>query len=193
MWAVDELFDGKVMARESLILSQSYYYGWSKANRERDHHAVIVAGGYVDVVLAEALQRPDPCDVVVCKPKLKAQLTTEIKRVARMLAFVRNDDVEWKEWCDFGLAIYGATGGDDDGFLLFDAWSQRSLKYNVAYTRKTWAGFQRSPPNRIGAGTVFYFASKHSPGWDERLDEGDADAHDIVDDFFKLAGIARHG
>jgi hypothetical protein len=103
-------------------------------------------------------------------------LTADDRRVARALAFIPNDDVEWKDWCDLGLAIFAATSGSDMGSAMFDAWSRRSAKYDASYTLKTWTGFQRSPPNRIGAGTIFYLASKHCPKWADRLDDGEPDA-----------------
>jgi hypothetical protein len=109
--------------------------------------------------------------------KSNAVLTADDGRLARALAFIPNPDVEWKEWCDLGLAIYGATGGSDMGFAMFDAWSQRSvLKYDPHFTAKTWGGFERSPPNRIGAGTIFYLASKHCPQWADWLDEHEPNA-----------------
>jgi Primase C terminal 2 (PriCT-2) len=180
--AVNELFGG-VMAPESFILSQSYYFGAVNGNRE--HRAVIVAGDCVDVVLSDALKTNDN---VIGFPKPKAELTAEFWRVARALAFVPNNDLPWKYWDNFGLAIHGATG--DDGAPLFDAWSRRSCKYNKAYTAKTWAGFCRSPPDRIGAGTVCYMAHKFAPKWDERLDNGDAAARAVVAQFFELVEIA---
>jgi Primase C terminal 2 (PriCT-2)/RepB DNA-primase N-terminal domain len=117
--------------------------------------------------------------------KPNAVLTADDGRVARALAFIPNDDVDWKEWCDLGLAIYGATGGSDMGFALFDAWSQRSVKYDPHYTAKTWAGFECSPPNRIGAGTIFHLANKHCPKWADWLDAREPDALDTVAAFLE--------
>jgi RepB DNA-primase N-terminal domain/Primase C terminal 2 (PriCT-2) len=112
--------------------------------------------------------------------KPNAVLTADDGRLARALAFIPNDDVDWKEWCDLGLAIFGATGGSDTGFALFDAWSQRSVKYDPHYTLKTWHGFERSPPKRIGAGTIFWLANRRCPKWADRLDDREPDALDTV-------------
>jgi hypothetical protein len=117
--------------------------------------------------------------------KANAVLTADDGRVARALAFIPNPDVDWKEWCDLGLAIYGATGGSGIGFALFDAWSQRSAKYDQSNTLKTWHGFERSPPNRIGAGTIFYLANKHCPKWADWLDDREPDALDHVAAFLE--------
>jgi hypothetical protein len=118
--------------------------------------------------------------------KPNAVLTADDGRVARALAFIPNDDVDWKEWCDLGLAIYGATGGRGIGFALFDAWSQRSAKYDQSYILKTWHGFERSPPKRIGAGTIFWLANKHCPKWADWLDDREPDALDTVAAFLEI-------
>jgi Primase C terminal 2 (PriCT-2)/RepB DNA-primase N-terminal domain len=117
--------------------------------------------------------------------KPNAVLTADDARLARALAFIPNPDVDWKQWCDLGLAIFGATGGSDMGFAMFDAWSQRSAKYDPHYTLKTWHGFERSPPNRIGAGTIFYLANKNCPKWADWLDARKPDALDMVAAFLE--------
>ena len=39
-------------------------------------------------------------------------------------------------WNAIGMALYAATGGSEEGFKLFDAWSQRSRKYDAKVTRR---------------------------------------------------------
>src|ERR1019366_7932911 len=56
-------------------------------------------------------------------------------------------------------------GGSEAGFAAFDKWSQKSAKYNAAVTREKWEQLFRSPPNEIGAGTIFHMADQASPGW----------------------------
>ena len=63
------------------------------------------------------------------------------------------------------MATWRATGGSDAGFAAFDAWSQKSEKYDDSYTSKKWTGYLKSPPTSIGAGTILYLAEQHSPGW----------------------------
>ena len=117
------------------------------------------------------------------------QLTADEGRIARAIAFIPNDDDDWKEWCDLGLAIYGATGGSDTGFAIFDAWSQRSDKYNARHTYKTWIGFEHSPPNCIGAGTILHKADEANPDWADLLDDGDPDAVAVAAAF--VASVRR--
>jgi hypothetical protein len=88
--------------------------------------------------------------------------------------------------CDVGLAIYGATNGSDAGFVMFHAWSRRSeAKYDADFTRKTWIGFRRSPPNRIGAGTIFWLANHYAPKWADQLDDYEPQARAVVQDFLE--------
>jgi hypothetical protein len=107
-------------------------------------------------------------------------LTADEGRIARAVAFIPNEDDDWKEWCDFGLAIFGATGGSDTGFAIFNAWSKRSDKYNARDTNKIWAGFEHSPPNRIGTGTILHKATEAHPQWADLLDDGDPGALTVV-------------
>jgi primase-like protein len=181
IWAVNELFGG-IFAPESFVLSQAYYFG--SINRNPQHRAIIVAGRCVDQVLADALLREEVA--VAARPQ--AQLNAEFWRVARAVAFIPNNDLPWKYWADFGLAIFGAVG--DEGGPIFAAWSRRSRKHDKDYTKRTWRGFGRSPPNRIGAGTVFYLANKFCRGWANRLDDGDPDAQRVVVEFLDTVDTA---
>jgi putative DNA primase/helicase len=77
---------------------------------------------------------------------------------------IPNNDETWGDWARVGLAIYDASGGSDEGFAVFDAWSRNSSKYREQETRHKWLGFHRSPPNRVGAGTLVHLAKLH--GWE---------------------------
>src|SRR5262249_47532581 len=54
----------------------------------------------------------------------------------------------------------------------FDKWSRRSGKYDADNTQKEWHAISRSPPTRIGAGTIFYHANDADPGWYIRSTNG---------------------
>lgn len=86
------------------------------------------------------------------------------KVVAAALAVIPNGaEVSWGDWNRIGMATFRATSGSADGFRAFDAWSAKWPHYDAAYTRNRWETYQRSPPTRIGAGTVFHLADKASP------------------------------
>jgi hypothetical protein len=42
--------------------------------------------------------------------------------------------------------------------------------YNAATTRERWEDYSRSPPTRIGVGTIFWLANEADPDWLRRYD-----------------------
>lgn len=94
------------------------------------------------------------------KSRLKADHLLDI---VAALAVIPNENLPWDEWNRIGMAAWLASEGT--GFVAFDAWSQQSDKYDAQTTRDRWAHFSKSPPDRIGAGTLFYLAAEAHPGW----------------------------
>jgi P4 family phage/plasmid primase-like protien len=93
------------------------------------------------------------------EPKAKPE------RVAAAMAVIPNNNLGWDDWKTLGLAIFRATSGTDQGFQIFDQWSRKSSKYDEANTRREWESIHRSPPTRIGAGTIFFEADRADPRW----------------------------
>lgn len=91
--------------------------------------------------------------------------TADPRLIAAAMAVIPNPDLGWDDWKKFGMAIWRSTGGSAEGFAIFDEWSQKSGKYDCANTEKAWAEVTRSPPTRIGAGTIFHYANKADPAW----------------------------
>jgi hypothetical protein len=73
------------------------------------------------------------------------------------------NDCDWHSWNRIGMAIFGATGGSEQGGIIFDAWSAKSPKYNPYTTVERWRHWHRSPPSRLTAGTLVYLALQ--AGW----------------------------
>jgi hypothetical protein len=95
------------------------------------------------------------------------------KIIAAAMAVIPNADVGWDNWKTFGMAIWRATGGAEQGFDAWDAWSTKSSKYDADTTRKEWQAITNSPPTRIGAGTIIYHANTVDPHWrDDIKDAG---------------------
>ncbi len=84
-------------------------------------------------------------------------LTGTLVAVQDALKFVPNPDLSWDDWNRIGMAVYCATEGK--GFIVFDQWSQASGKYNSLETRQRWDHYSKSPPSKIGAGTLYYYGS----------------------------------
>jgi putative DNA primase/helicase len=91
--------------------------------------------------------------------------TAPLPLIEEALKLIPNDDRDWKSWSDIGMAIFRATGGGDAGKELFEHWSARSKKYEEATTKARWEHWKRSPPTKIGAGTLFYLARQEDPDW----------------------------
>jgi hypothetical protein len=62
---------------------------------------------------------------------------------------------DWYTWNRWGMALFGASGGDDLGLLAFCEWSLRNpaSRHRDCFAR--WQAFSHCPPHTIGAGTVF--------------------------------------
>jgi hypothetical protein len=93
----------------------------------------------------------------------------DIAQLTLAMALIPNADCSWEEWNRVGMALFAASGGSAEGFRLFDAWSQRSSKYDGAATLEKWQKFDRCPPREIGAGTIFFLAERSVPGWQGRI------------------------
>jgi predicted P-loop ATPase len=158
---------GDIFASESFTPSQAFYFGWINGN-SATHRCEYYGGDCID-------QRDD-LDEGACgkdgKPyserephTANAEPQADLKLVAACLAVIPNGDIDWNEWNRVGMAAWYATGGGTVGFAAFDAWSQKSKKYNRAETAARWRHYAESPPSRIGFGTLHHLADKASPGW----------------------------
>lgn len=88
-------------------------------------------------------------------------LVGTLAAVEDALKFVPNPDLTWDDWNRIGMAIYCAT--EAKGFHIFDQWSRESGKYNQLETTQRWEHYSKSPPSRIGAGSLYFLAQKN--GW----------------------------
>src|SRR5262249_54962104 len=95
--------------------------------------------------------------------RIAGQLHDDLDEVAAAVDVISNNDAPWDEWNRLGMAIWAATQGT--GYHVFDKWSARAAKYNEKTTQARWTNFGKSPPNRIGAGTLFWLAEREKPGW----------------------------
>jgi putative DNA primase/helicase len=82
-------------------------------------------------------------------------LAQEVATVEEALSHVAPDD--YQTWIDVGLALRAGLG-DRAGYLVWDAWSQRSPKYAGGDdTARRWAGFK---PSKVTLGTVYALAEQ---------------------------------
>ena len=88
-----------------------------------------------------------------------------LKKIEAALAVIKNDsdaNVTRNEWINIGQAIWEGTGGSEEGFELFDAWSKQWPGHNDDNTRKAWDSFD---PREITVGTLFHKADAADPSW----------------------------
>jgi hypothetical protein len=112
------------------------------------------------------------------------------------VAMIPNPDISWDPdkktgtpgWNAIGMAIFDATDGSAEGYRLFDAFSQRSRKYNAKRTRDKWKAFRKCPPRKITAGTIFFLAEEAVPDWKSRICSDDPKVIKLLREFHKLLG-----
>jgi hypothetical protein len=109
---------------------------------------------------AECTERDAPA------PRVTSDLrAAELIDVTAAVAVIENDNLEWAEWNQTGMAIFAATAGSAAGLSAWHAFSEKSGKCDQAVTTERWQHYRTSPPDRIGAGTLFHLAKKACPGW----------------------------
>jgi hypothetical protein len=96
------------------------------------------------------------------EPRLRCYWSRPDIDLAELVRAIPND-CDWEGWNRIGMAIYAASGGSDHGGIVFDSWSARSPKYNPYRTIERWRHYDRSPPSRIGLGTLLRLARE--AGW----------------------------
>jgi Bifunctional DNA primase/polymerase, N-terminal/Primase C terminal 2 (PriCT-2) len=94
----------------------------------------------------------------------------DIAALAAAVDVIPNEINGWEDWNTALMAIWAATGGSEEGFEIADRWCAKWKGYDAKNTRQRWEAISKSPPNRIGAGTIFYLAEKASPGWRAALE-----------------------
>jgi hypothetical protein len=87
--------------------------------------------------------------------------TAPIEKLREAIAVIPNAGVtDWEAWNAFGLALWAATGGSEEGRLLFHDWSRKNAAYAAKTTGDRWDHYATSPPGSIGAGTIFSMAGE---------------------------------
>ena len=100
------------------------------------------------------------------KPRRSSTLSaTDMLDVVAATSVLPNKDLEWEAWNRIGMALWAATGGSPAGLAAGHAFSEKSRKYNARATSERWRHYLTSPPDRIGAGSIFHMAAQANPGW----------------------------
>ena len=110
-------------------------------------------------------------------------LRGHLEDVIAALGKIANEDAGWDDWSRIGMAVWGATGGSEEGYEAFREWSAKSGKHDDAACRERWDHWMRSPPDRLGIGTLLYEANKADPEWvkPSRKGKGESEASGTPD------------
>ena len=100
------------------------------------------------------------------KPRQSSTLlAADVLDVVAAVSILPNLDLEWEGWNRIGMALWAATGGSPAGLAAWHAFSEKSPKYDALVTNERWRHYSGSPPDRIGAGSIFHMAEQAYPGW----------------------------
>jgi hypothetical protein len=83
--------------------------------------------------------------------------------IASAVGAIPNENLHWDDWNRVGMAIFAASSGSAEGFATFDYFSRKSPKYDRDETRHRWRSYEKSPPDRMGFGTLYHLAKEN--GW----------------------------
>lgn len=83
--------------------------------------------------------------------------------VRAALRVIPNDDLPYDDWVRTGIAAFAASGGTGEGFEAWQSWSAKSGKHQDAECLRVWRSIERSPPKRIGFGSLCYLARSANP------------------------------
>jgi hypothetical protein len=87
--------------------------------------------------------------------------------VASALRVIPNEDLHRERWNYIGMATWAATDGSEVGLKAFTEWSAKSSKHTPdrGTPRARWEHYKKSPPKRVGFGTLVYLARQADPNW----------------------------
>jgi hypothetical protein len=119
----------------------------------------------LQLVAGPADDKPQPQSSDDIDPEALGTLWEIRAALSTILREERNRSLDWQGWNNFGMATFRAAGGSEDGFALFDSFSQHSGEYDDVDTRKRWQGYHSCPPHTLGFAYLASEAHKIDPEW----------------------------
>ena len=83
-----------------------------------------------------------------------------VGELEQMLAAIPNPGRDYELWIRVGMALHDETGGDKNGYTLWDKWSSQSPIYDDALMPMKWHSFGKSV-RPVTAATLHHIAQQH--------------------------------
>jgi hypothetical protein len=174
---------GGLLSGESFTLSQSYYFGLvqgaaAPAVAMVDGRALDAAKELDETAIGRNGEPYRPCAETLLPSATSAnddeddwdwQPLPDWDRIDSALASVPVKDADQQEtggrdmWLRVGQALHHVSGGSDEGFARWDAWSRAGDKYNARHIRRDWNSFRLSARKQVRIATLFDLAKRY--GW----------------------------
>ena len=200
---------GGLLSGESFTLSQSYYFGL--VDGASAPAVTVVDGRALDAATeldASAVGRhgepyqPGPVSAA-------AETTTTVnddddwqwqappdwERINDAIAAIPVKDADQQEtggrdmWLRIGQALHHVSGGSEEGFARWDAWSRDGDKYNAPHIRRDWNSFRSDGRKQVRIGTLYDLAKRY--GWSGTSVVTEPDAIDAIDAIGNDAAAAK--
>jgi hypothetical protein len=88
--------------------------------------------------------------------------------------------IEFEDRNHIGMAVWRATDAHQKGFEAWSDWLKRSGKYIERKARIRWLHYSRSPPTKLGIGTLIFYARLVDPDWWNRINEELGELSDVI-------------
>ena len=88
-----------------------------------------------------------------------------IDDIQAVLESLPNPDLEWEAFNRILMAVWAACEGDPEGKELVRCWSRKSKKHTDEEIEERWQHYSRSPPTRIGYGSLVREVRLVDPNW----------------------------
>jgi hypothetical protein len=129
---------------------------------------VTVGQDFIDAVFrhnGRVAPRPIELSTSVAMPKeASSQTVADIKAMLACL----DPECGREDWVHVGMAIKYATGGSEEGFALWNAWSSKGKKYpGERELRAQWKTFRDDLANPITIGTIRNLVTDNGHDWME--------------------------
>jgi hypothetical protein len=86
-----------------------------------------------------------------------------IEAIRAALDAIPNDKQNWDHWCYVGMAVWRSSGGSEEGFNAWLEWSAQHRCHDTQAATERWRHWFKSPPTRLGFGTLYHLARQHRP------------------------------